>query len=295
MNEKTNLGLIEYCKVKAALPTIYMLGGFGRELSGPQRTGYHSVDYRIFIKKCAHTIRNELRIRAGIGRACFDCVGLIKGYLWELEPKRIAYKTINGVYFENSDNNVRGMYDRALKKGSYSTMPEIPGLLVMTADLGHVGVYIGRDANGKRRFIESTPSFGLWGVGYSDESIRTWTYWAEHYLIKYIIPVQPKPVGIGYYEIVRGDTLGRIATKNSTTIANLLELNPKRIIDPNVITEGHIIKVPAPIEEPEVIEVEKIVYVDKPVEVIVVKEVAKAYTKVYDDAELTLTVNVAPK
>ena len=50
------------------------------------------------------------------GKTCTDCVGLIKGYYWELNGA-IKYKR-NG-------------------------LPEIPGILVWTKDKGHVGVYVG--------------------------------------------------------------------------------------------------------------------------------------------------------
>ena len=296
MTEKTNLGLVAYCKSKMALPTIYMLSGFGRILNAAVKSHFHSVDHRVYTLKCAHTIRNEARIRQGIGRYCFDCVGLIKGYLWELSPGSINYKTINGVYFPDSDNDVRGMWTRALKKGSYSAMPDVPGILVMTADFGHVGVYIGR-VNGVAQFIEATPGLGIWGVGQTNSTNRTWTYWAEHYLIKYIAPVVKPVAGIGYYEIVRGDSLSRIAGKFNSTIAELLEMNPKRIVDPNLITEGAIIKVPVTemVVPPTVIikEVEKIVI--KEVEKIVIQEVPKAYSKVLADEEVVLTLTVQPK
>ena len=254
---KTNLGLVEYCKSKISLPTIYMLSGFGRVLTKA------NVDKRI-ANGCAHTIRNQAIIRAGIGKYVFDCVGLIKGYLWETSPGTVPYKMIDGVYFPDSDNNVKGMYDRAKEKGSFSSMPDIPGMLVMTSDLGHVGVYIGK-INGVKQYIEATPSFGFWGIGQTNETQRQWTYWAKHYLIQYIEP--PKKI----YTIVKGDSLSRIAPKFNMTWQELYEMNkdvigdnPSRIeigmilrLDPNIVFVDRIREVVT----------EKIVEVEKPIDV----------------------------
>ena len=148
----TNIGLVEYAKSKLSLKTIYMLSGFGRVLQSSQVTN------RVVNMKCRHTIANERRIRQGIGSYCFDCVGLIKGYLWEEEPGRVRYNIPSG-----SDQNVGMMYRSATEKGPMNTMPDIPGLLVFTADMGHVGIYIGK-VNGVNQYIESTPAWNAWGV-----------------------------------------------------------------------------------------------------------------------------------
>ena len=259
---KTNLGLVEYCKSKLTLPTIYMLSGFGRVLT------HANIDRRI-ANGCAHTIRNEAIIRAGVGKFVFDCVGLIKGYLWETAPGTVTYKTIDGIYFPDSDNNVKGMYERAKEKGLFATMPDLPGMLVMTADLGHVGVYIGT-VGGVKQYIEATPAFQIWGVGQTNETQRQWTYWAKHYLIEYIEP--PKKV----YTIVKGDSLSRIAPRFDMTWQELYAMNkdvigdnPSRIevgmmlrLDPNIVFVDRI---------KEVI-TEKIVEVEKPINVTLEKD-----------------------
>ena len=152
---KNNLGLVEYAKSKLKLPTIYMLSGFGRVLTGAMVTN------RVNNIKCPHTIRNEARIRQGIGRYCFDCVGIIKGYLWETSPGNVLYNVP-----ACSDQNVGMMYRASKEKGPLNTIPDIPGLLVFTADMGHVGIYVGKE-NGINQYIESTPSWSAWGVATS--------------------------------------------------------------------------------------------------------------------------------
>ena len=171
---KTNLGLVEYVKSKLALNTIYMLGGFGRILTQSM------IDRRLNMG-CPHTIRNLATIQTGIGRYCFDCVGLVKGYLWELSPGKVDYNIPKG-----SDQNVGMMYNSCTQKGVLISMPDVLGLLVFTRDLGHVGVYIGRDANGKRQYVECTPAWGKWGVCQSNDDIRTWAFWGKYHLIEYI-------------------------------------------------------------------------------------------------------------
>lgn len=178
---KTNLGLVSYVKSKLTVPTIYMGSGFGRVLTKA------NVDKRI-AKGDTLVIKYESIVRAGIGKYVFDCCGLIKGYMWEVSPGNVPYKVIDGVYVSTSDQNVRGMYNTATEKGTLDTMPDIPGLLVFTADLGHVGVYIG-SVDGKRQYVESTPAWKKWGVCQSNDTIRKWTYWGKYHLIEYLKPV----------------------------------------------------------------------------------------------------------
>lgn len=72
------------------------------------------------------------------GKTCTDCVGLIKGYYWELDGA-IKYKR-DGL----PDKGAKGMYNATKIKGTIAKgMPEIPGLLVWTKTQGHVGVYVG--------------------------------------------------------------------------------------------------------------------------------------------------------
>lgn len=62
-----------------------------------------------------------------------DCVGLIKGYLWNNDGK-ITYNA-------TQDKDVSGMLANCSEIGDIKNIPEIVGLLVFMK--GHVGVYIG--------------------------------------------------------------------------------------------------------------------------------------------------------
>ena len=189
---KTNTNLVKWCQFWLTQKTIYMLGGFGRILSDIIRLHFHSVDARIK-NGCAHTIANEARIRQGIGLRCFDCVGLIKGFLWwDYAKNRPEYKTINGVRVESSEGNVGTFWNQAVEKGTFDSMPDIPGIICLLYSNGkwrHAGVYIGT-VDGKKQYIESTPAFGIWGVGKTDETKRKWSHWCKHPLITYLKPVE---------------------------------------------------------------------------------------------------------
>ena len=199
---KTNLGLVEYAKSKLNVPTIYMLGGFGRPLTQAM------IDRRVNELKCAHTIRNLQTIKAGIGKTCFDCVGLIKGYLWESKPGVVAYNIPKG-----SDQNVRMMYASCKEKGDLKDMPDFPGLLVFSKTLGHVGIYIGKDEQGNRQYIESTPAWKAWGVTQSNDAIRAWEFWGKYSFVDYVSKETPTTFKAG--DIVYVNGIGRSSSLGS--------------------------------------------------------------------------------
>lgn len=208
---KTNLGLVEYCKSKLTLPTIYFLSGFGRVLTEV------AIAKRI-ANGDTFTARYATKTRSGIGKFAFDCGGLIKGYLWETSPGVVPYKLIDGVYVAGSDQNAKGMYDSSVEKGPFASMPDIIGLLVFTADLGHVGVYVGK-VNGVPQYIEATPAWEAWGVttsaqsGHPQNHNRQWTYYGKHHLITYIVP---PPVVTPVTTLKVGDIVRITGTNYST-------------------------------------------------------------------------------
>lgn len=122
------------------------------------------------------TARYERDIKEG--KICSDCVGLIKGYLWE-ENGVIKYKRDN-----ISDVSAKGMHSACKVKGKITNNgADLPiGALVFNSSLSHVGVYIG---NGKvseaRNFAKGfqtntlkSRTFTLWGLcpwcDYTDQS-----------------------------------------------------------------------------------------------------------------------------
>ena len=222
----TNLGLVEYVKSKLELPTIYMLGGFGRKLTKAQ------IDRRINELKCQHTIKNKKIIEKGIGKYCFDCVGLIKGYIWETEPGKVGYNVPKG-----SDQNTDMMYANNSGMGTIKTMPELPGLIVYMK--GHTGVYIG---NGE--VVEATPAFGAWGVTKTKLSQRNWTHWLKYKFIEYIEPaIEQMPV-LKTHTVKRGENISLIAKKHNVKWQDVAKLN--NIHFPWIIYPGQVLKIQEP-------------------------------------------------
>lgn len=138
--------LCSWAEQQLSRKTIYQLGGIGR---------YDSSSRRVF-----------------------DCVGLIKCFLWH------DYGPGNTGYYGKTapDINADQMYSKATVKGPVDTIPEIPGLLVWQQ--GHIGIYIGGG-----QVIEATAK--RWGsvggcvvksqfINKSAAMYReTWTHWLK--------------------------------------------------------------------------------------------------------------------
>jgi hypothetical protein len=119
----------------------------------------------------------KARTEAGRFPRCFDCVGLIKGYLW-LQPGGALR------YIATQDKTADGMR-AASSPQPLSTLPEVPGVLVFMP--GHVGVYIGGG-----RVIEC---YGFRNVANRPLSAQRWTSWGRCPYIQYPdAPKHEKPV-----------------------------------------------------------------------------------------------------
>lgn len=133
--------LVNWCKEQKNKANAYRLGGIGR-------------------------YENGVRI--------FDCVGLIKCFIWH------DYSSSNASYYGKTcpDKNETGFFNEATEKGTIDTIPEIPGLMVYQP--GHIGVYLG---NGQ--VIEATAAFDKKIVityfkgNHPDTGYKrtTWTHW----------------------------------------------------------------------------------------------------------------------
>lgn len=161
---KTAQGLVDYAE--SQLGQAYWWGCFGqtatKELLEYKRKQYPSV------------YKTQLYANAEeqFGMRVFDCVGLIKGYLWsdsyDSEP----------VYNQLQDVNAVGLYTVCNESGTLSSMPEEPGICVFTKALDHVGVYIGRG-----KVIESRGH--NYGVVATNITERFWYFWGRPKWIQY--------------------------------------------------------------------------------------------------------------
>jgi hypothetical protein len=182
-----NTDLVKYAQSKLEVPTIYILGGIGRALN-------EDMIQRSISRGVTHTIANQNRIRQGIGRYAFDCNAIFKCALWEKSPGVINYNVPTG-----SDLGVRSLHKFATEKGLMATMPDIPGLMVFTQDLTHVGMYVGKK-DGVNQYIEATPRWNAWGVTTSADRNhpqghnRTWHSWGKYHLAEYVEEKKEEPV-----------------------------------------------------------------------------------------------------
>lgn len=121
---KTASGLVAYCK--KALGRQYLYGTFGNIAT---KNLYYTK------KRQYPEYYNWPISEVQLGKPVFDCVGLIKGYLWSSEygatPK----------YKKAQDVSANGMLSVCDTHGPIKSIPDKAGVLVFKS--GHVGVYIG--------------------------------------------------------------------------------------------------------------------------------------------------------
>ena len=167
---KTSQGLVEYARAQLGKP--YWYGTFGNTATQSLLTA-KTKQYPAHYQYARMT-----KYKSQLGERVHDCVGLIKGYLWSenpwSEPK----------YSSAQDVSANGMLSKCRERGSISTMPDIPGILVFMS--GHVGVYAG---GGK--VIEARGFH--YGVVETDLKKRGWTSWGKCPWIAY-------PTGKTYFK-----------------------------------------------------------------------------------------------
>ena len=158
---KTGQGLKEYALAQLGRP--YWWGCFGQMADGAlyaqkkkQYPGYYTA----------------ADFPSQYGQKVHDCVGLIKGYLWCDGPDGTPR------YNTAQDVAVGGLYSSCWKTGSISTLPDVPGVCVFMANMGHVGVYIGGG--------EVVEAMGhAYGVVKTKLAGRGWAYWGMPGWISY--------------------------------------------------------------------------------------------------------------
>lgn len=176
--KKTSVQLVKW--VKSKVKCLYWYGTFGQKANKDlykSKKKHYPLQYQWDFEKSMD------------GKQCFDCVGLIKGFLWDQEGKI--------VYNSSQDVSANGLRDLCKKHGKIKTIPEIPGVLVFLP--GHVGVYIGGgyviEARGHK-----------YGVVKTKLNDRPWTSWGLCPWIDYI-PVSKPGEDFKYYPKYYANTL----------------------------------------------------------------------------------------
>ena len=213
MSIYTNEGLVKHVKMALALKTKYMWAGTLNTITDSyitqkvnqckkggvpaSRSGY--TEARI----------KQLRSLANRGYYGVDCVCLVKSYLW------------GGVgcpnYQSKYDLPAGSMYDLATVKGSIDTLPECPGIIVISRKHGnHVGVYIG---NGET--IEST--LGSRGDGVVKHKLDKtfWTDWFECPFIEYKQTVDTPKTSLRNVTLAYNATIRRTSKYKSESLGVL--------------------------------------------------------------------------
>ena len=139
--------LVKWCKVQLKNPSRYVMGGIGR-YDGKTRL--------------------------------FDCIGLIKCFVWH------DYSSSNAGYYGKTcpDWNCEMFFNNAKEKGKIDTIPEIAGLIVYQR--GHVGVYLGNGV-----VIEATAGFqskvvkSYFKGEHKGNKRTTWTHWFKFPYLDY--------------------------------------------------------------------------------------------------------------
>lgn len=180
----TNLGLVQHAKKLLAADTKYMWGGIAR----PITASYVDMLSKMYPNQySASRIKMLKSLPAGyIG---VDCVGTIKSYYWSGNDNGGFGSPKYGAA-GYPDVNANVMYANAKEKGTISTIPEIPGLVVYCKSHPHVGVYIG---NGE--VIESTIKAAGDGVIKTKLKDWNWEYWFKCPYIQYV--TEPKKLAVG--------------------------------------------------------------------------------------------------
>ena len=185
MAAKTNLYLVEYCKAQLGHP--YWMGTYGQIAT---KALYEANKKRLPKDYTANDFLQQL------GQRVYDCVGLIKGARWAATP------TSAPVYNASQDVPVSGLYAQCSRRGSISSIPEIPGVCVFIPNQ-HVGVYIG---NGY--VIEARGH--AYGVVKTRLKDRPWVYWGMPSWITY--ESTDKYVSVQAREIQRGASGSAVRT-----------------------------------------------------------------------------------
>jgi hypothetical protein len=172
MATKTAAGLVAYSKAQLGMP--YWYGTYGNRptleklLEKAKQYPSQLTPDRVAYAKSNHV---------GKFPRTYDCIGLVKGYLWSDSPT--AVPKYNGT----QDTSAGGMRSKCKSSSKMADMPDVPGVLVFRGT-AHVGVYIG---SGK---VIEAKGFN-YGVVETALKSGSWDGWGKCPWIEYGAAAQP--------------------------------------------------------------------------------------------------------
>lgn len=143
------------CEAQAG--SAYIWGGLGYTLTEGRITQLKGIYPKVF------TDSYVAKCRANIGRKAFDCVGLVKHFLWGNSGDGVLRH-----YNAATDYDANTMLKKCTETGKMNKLPELPGLLLHRS--GHVGVYLGGGRIVEARGID----YGVVITRVADRDFASW-------------------------------------------------------------------------------------------------------------------------
>lgn len=174
-NKMTGEKLVELCK--AQVGSGYVWGGLGYTLTEARLNQLKSLYPSVY------TSAYLTKAKALMGKKVYDCVGLIKHFLWgNTGDGVLRHYATNGI----PDTTANGILNICPERGSMNTFPGVPGVMVHMD--GHVGVYIGNGEVVEARGID-------YGVVITKLTERPWKNWGKLPGVEYTKPATvPKSI-----------------------------------------------------------------------------------------------------
>jgi hypothetical protein len=169
---------------KAQVGSGYVWGGLGYTLTEGRlaqlKSLYPNHYTTAYVAKC----------RTLMGKKVYDCVGLVKHFLWgNAGDGVLRYYATRGI----PDTTANGMLALCTETGNIGSLPEMEGLLVHQD--GHVGVYVGNGRVVEARGIDH-------GVVETDLSERGWRQWGKLPGVMYVPPAPSQPEEIRLEDLI---------------------------------------------------------------------------------------------
>lgn len=166
----TAKGLVEYAKKSMCTAHVYLWDANGEYITNELLDRLSAMHEWYTPERIA-----ARRMLVGHNVRGWDCIGLIKSYVWG-----DYHQGNTALYTPESDFCTRTLIEQKLVKGDIATLPERPGLVLWKK--GHVGIYIG---NGNViectiRNVKTNRADLLGGIVKTKLRDVEWVYWLEY-------------------------------------------------------------------------------------------------------------------